>query len=287
MKEIWENYITLNSTVEPNFEVLPPAATHYLSDSRKDRWRNLRFEAALERDTYALPVTKDREGYHGEDHFSYWASGLESAKGLLEASAKYNHNIQSYLDFGCASGRVIRHFGVQHPQIKTYGCDINRLHVEWCNAYLPSECTVFQNHSIPTLPLPDASLDCISAFSVFTHIETMETAWLMELMRLLRPGGLLWITVHTEHTLHDMSEDWPLWKPIMNHPEAAKRLDENRSFSGHRLVFRWRSDSSYSSNVFYKQAYIERVWGRLLNIVEIRRRCPNFQDVILIQKPVA
>ena len=43
-----------------------------------------------------------------------------------------------------------------------------------------SFCAVFQNHSIPTLPLPDASIDLITAFSVFTHMEGMETAWLME-----------------------------------------------------------------------------------------------------------
>jgi hypothetical protein len=50
----------------------------------------------------------------------------------------------------------------------------------------------------------------ISAYSVFTHIEAMETTWLMELRRVLRKGGIAWITVHTEGTLADMTPDWPL-----------------------------------------------------------------------------
>lgn len=286
MQKTWEDFITLHSTVEPSFEVLGSAASHFEADSRKDNWRALDYQEALRRDTHPIPLTKDREGYYGDDHFSFWASGLEDANMLLEAAAAYGQPVRSYLDFGCASGRVIRHFACQHPDIRTYGCDINRLHVEWCNAYLPDNCAVFQNHSIPTLPLPDESLDLISAFSVFTHIEAMETAWLMEIQRLLRPGGVAWLTVHTERTLRDMDENWPLWTPTMSHPDSPSLLDENRSFASNRMVLRWHGDASYSSNVFYKEDYIRRVWGRLLNIVEIRRRCPTFQDVVLVQKPI-
>ncbi len=283
--QIWENYITLNSATEASFEVLAPAADQYENDSRKEIWANLDFRCALAKDKHPLPLIDHREGYYGEDHFSYWASGLRDCGMLLEAAAKYDCPVEGYLDFGCASGRVIRHFAVQHPVISTFGCDINRHHVEWCNTYLPDNCCVFQNHSIPSIPLPDSSLDMVSAFSVFTHIEAMETTWLMELMRVLRPGGLAWITVHTEGTLRDMNENWPLWRPTMEHPDSAQLLDESRNFSGHRMVLRWHGDASYSSNVFYKQDYIERNWGRLINIVEIRRRCPEFQDVVLVQKP--
>lgn len=287
MKVNWEDFITINSGSEPQFETLSPARTHYAADGRKDQWRDLDFQDAAERDTWPLPLPKDREGYYGSDHFSYWASGLQSKSILLAAASKYHRSVERYLDFGCASGRVIRHFAAQHPDIQTFGCDINRFHVEWCNAHLSGNCTVFQNHSIPGVPLPDASLDLISAFSVFTHIEAMETTWLMEFSRLLRPGGLAWITVHTEDTLRDMNEHWPLWKPTMSHPDVKSKLDEDRNFVGNRLVLRWQNEASYSSNVFYKKAYLERTWGRLLNVVEIRRRCPGFQDVVLLQKPAS
>lgn len=281
---IWENFISLNSDVEPKFNVLRPASEYLEVDARRAEWGELNFQEALKNDVYPLPEIKDREGYYGQDHFSYWASGLRDAEMLLEAARTYGVAVRSYLDLGCASGRVIRHFGVQYPHVRTLGCDINRLHVEWCNAFLPSNCMVFQNHSIPSIPLPDESLDLITAFSVFTHIETLETTWLMELMRLLRPGGLAWITVHTEKTLVDMAEGWPLFEATRAHPEGAKVLSEGRSFSGNRLVLRWKADASYSSNVFYKEEYIRSTWGRLVNIVDIRRRCPDFQDVVLIQK---
>jgi hypothetical protein len=103
----------------------------------------------------------------------------------------------------------------------------------------------------------------------------------------LKPGGLAWLTVHTEGTLRDMTESWPLWRPTMDHPNAKNQLDAGRNFKGDRLVLRWHSDRSYSSNVFYKSDYLVSRWSRILDLVELRRRFPNFQDVMLMRKPKA
>ena len=217
--DIWENFICLNSDKEKDFEILQPAAAQLSSDSRISWWSDLDYEAQLARDIYPLPVTEDREGYFGTDHFSYWASGLKDARMLLGTARELGITApRLYLDLGCATGRVTRHTALEMPTMKTMGCDINRLHVEWCNSYLPPQVTTFQNHSVPGLPLEDNSTDIVSAYSVFTHIEALETTWLMELRRILRPGGIAWITLHTDGTLRDMTEDWPLWPPVMKHP---------------------------------------------------------------------
>jgi SAM-dependent methyltransferase len=284
MAEIWESLIALNSDKEPSFEVLGPAKSYYENDERKGEWTALDFAAALEADTAPLPATANREGYYGPHHFSYWASGLEDARNVLDAADKYGVNVKSFFDLGCASGRVIRHIPHIRPGAKAIGCDINRLHVEWCNTYLPETVSVFQNHSIPSLPLETASVDVASAFSVFTHIEAFETTWLMELKRILRPGGIAWITVHTEHTLADMNPNWPLWKPVMNHPSMKGRAEDDRDFPGGRLTVRWNTDRSYSSNVFYKEAYLRSHWSRIFEVLELRRRFPRFQDVLILRK---
>jgi SAM-dependent methyltransferase len=283
--DIWENYICLNSGIDKTFQVLAPAKDQYEADSRKSWWTALDFETAQARDIYPLPETVDREGYYGPDHFSYWASGLTDARMLFDTVRDYGITPRAYLDFGCASGRVTRHTTLEYPGVQTMGCDINRLHVEWCNSYLPQGCLTFQNQSVPSLPLEDNSIDVVSAYSVFTHIEALETAWLMELRRILRPGGIAWVTVHSEGTLQDMTPDWPLWSPVMSHPDAASLIDiEARSFAGDRLVLRWLSGRSYSSNVFYKADYIRRHWGRFFEVAEFRRRHPSFQDVVILRK---
>jgi len=283
---VWEDLITLNSSQDKRFQVLGPAVDYLETDARKDWWKDLDYAESLYNDSWPLPQTDDREGYYGPDHFSYWASGLQDAKMILTTASQLGiQEPRQYLDIGCASGRVTRHTALLMPTMKTLGCDINRWHVEWCNRYLPPSVCTFQNHSVPNLPIESNSVDIVSAFSVFTHIEALETAWLMEVKRILRPGGMAWVTVHTEGTLADMTPEWPLWKPVMEFPDAENLFDkQGQTFSGDRLVLRWLTDRSYSSNIFYKQEYLHQSWSRILPIREIRRRCPSFQDVVLFQK---
>jgi SAM-dependent methyltransferase len=284
--EIWENFISLNNEYEKSFTLVSAAKNHHAASERLSWWADMDYAAALERDTFVLPVAEDREGYYGDDHFSYWASGLKDARLLLETAARLGiPEPKAFLDLGCATGRVTRHTALERPGMRTLGCDINRLHVEWCNAHLPPNVTTFQNTSIPSLPLESNSVDLVTAYSVFTHIEAMETSWLMELRRILRPGGIAWITLHTEGTLRDLEPDWPLWAPVMQHPEADRRFDATgRTFAGDRLVLRWLSGRSYSSNVFYKEAHVRSHWARIMELAEFHRRHPLFQDVVILRK---
>lgn len=285
MEAIWEDQISLNSRGEVAFTPLGPASSYRAEDAHPTNWEAEieGLDAALARDHSALPETTDREGYYGPHHYSYWASGLRDMNNLLEAAERVGTPVNDYLDFGCASGRVLRHFAAQKPEIQTYGCDINRSHIEWVTRYLPPEILTFQNTSIPNLPLADNSIDLMSAFSVFTHIEALDTTWLMELNRILRPGGLLWATVHSEQTWLEMDNGWPLYNAIRNHPEFDAEA-ERQPMAADRVVLRWKQDRSYSSNVFYTWNYIDRVWGRIFDVVETHRRLPGFQDVVVLRK---
>ena len=149
--------------------------------------------------------------------------------------------------------------------------------------YLSPTIVAYQNHSIPSLPMPDNSLDLVSAFSVFTHIKAFETAWLMELRRVLRPGGIAWVTIHSEKTWEEMDKGWPLQKALENHKDF-QAIASKTKMPGDRLVFRWHNDRSYSSNVFYSFDYIKSAWGRIFEIAEIHRRLPAFQDVVVLRK---
>lgn len=236
------------------------------------------------RDTSPLPSTEDREGYYGPNHFNYWGSGLHDFQIIDDWFRTNGLKLKNYLDFGCATGRVIRHFAAQKPDMAVYGCDINRAHVDWCNTYLPDSVTVFQNTSIPTLPLATSSLDLVTAFSVFTHIEAFETSWLMELQRILKPGGIAWITIHGDRVWSDITHEWPLYTPLTSHPDYAQYADE-KTLPEDRLVFRWHSDKSYSANVFYRYEYIRKHWGRFFTVKDIIPADPLYQDVVILQKP--
>lgn len=95
------------------------------------------------------------------------------------------------LDFGCGTGRVLRHFLAEAEEGEMWGCDINEDAIRWLERELSPPLRVFANRESPPLPLGSGDFDLIWAFSVFTHITDEWSAWLLELHRLLADGGLL------------------------------------------------------------------------------------------------
>ena len=283
----WEDMISLNSHTEMMDEVLGPPRDYLGQDTGEVTWDRERIsvDQALANDTAPLPTTEQREGYYGPNHFNYWASGLRDYCQLLEWLEPNNVARGKLLDIGCATGRLIRHVHA-HTRAgfgEVIGCDINRAHVDWIGRYLPLGIKVFQNTSIPALPLPDASVDVVTAFSVFTHIECFDTTWLMELQRILRPGGIAWLTIHGERIWRDIGPTWPLYASLTAHPEYCRHRSSTR-LPQERLVFRWYAERSYSAQVFYTETYIRRIWGRILAVRDVLPALPFFQDVVVLQK---
>jgi SAM-dependent methyltransferase len=101
------------------------------------------------------------------------------------------------LDFGVGCGRVARWWAdVRGPAI--YGCDPNPELAHWTRAHLP-----FVNAAVseadPPLPYADDSFDFVYALSIFTHLgERHSLPWMAELRRIIKPGGLLLLTVAGE-----------------------------------------------------------------------------------------
>jgi len=247
---------------------------------------------AVARDPYPLPSALDREGYHGERHFEHWQSGLRDHALLLKRLASCDVPLSrgdSILDFGCASGRVLRHFLCQTPGFDLWGADINQRNVEWVRRFLDPSIKVFQSSALPHLPLEDRSFALAYAFSVFTHIDEFEIAWLLELRRILRPGGVAYLTVHTEHTWAMLAPNIPLYHAILKlAPDYPERHITPESFrrppEGDRVVFAAKTGKAYNVNIFQSTEYLRTTWGRYFEILGFHRAGANYQDVIILRK---
>jgi SAM-dependent methyltransferase len=139
----------------------------------------------------------------------FLAGGARAAadiRGIVERNGFAMGELGAILDFGCGCGRVLRQWAsLEGPEL--HGTDYNHVLVEWCAANLPfAELSV--NRLEPPLPYPDERFDLIYAMSVFTHLtEAQHHAWMAELRRVLRPGGLLVFTTHGDAHLGFCTEE--------------------------------------------------------------------------------
>ena len=241
------------------------------------------------KDSAPIPALKDREYYHDDFHADYWLSGLSDALKILRTADCLGIDGENgrYFELGCASARVLRHMHTM-SDMECFGCDLNLRHVEWMRMFLDPSITCFQNTALPSLPIQDCYFDVVSAFSVFTHIDDLETAWLMELKRILKPGGLAYLTVATDHTWDGFKQDWikTTFMPMRDQITEFEIGDE--LFSGdlprERTVFWWTAQKVYSCLVFHSEAYLRREWSRHFELVDIVREGHTFQDVVVLRK---
>jgi len=132
------------------------------------------------------------------DYQQYYFASKEAARYWVDLFEQYKDlNDTHILDWGCGPGRIIRHLPLLAPQsAKFYGCDYNPKYIDWCSNNLLD--IQFDSHQVsPPLPYADASMDLIYGISIFTHLsEKGHEMWLEELYRILKPNGLLCITLH-------------------------------------------------------------------------------------------
>jgi SAM-dependent methyltransferase len=152
---------------------------------------------------------------------------------------------------------------------------------------MPQSIKPIFNNCIPTLPMRDNSVDIISAFSVFTHIDTFETSWLAELRRVLSDDGIAYITVHNEDT----------WEAIRESiDDKANRLVQSiikidPSFRQTLLgdmpdtksVYRFSQSGPYRAQVFHSNNFLRKVWGRFFTIEEILPLHHARQTVLILR----
>lgn len=189
---------------------------------------------------------------------------------------------QRVLDFGCGSGRMIRHFKREAETSRFFGVDIRSEHIMWCRHHLSPPFTFATTTVVPHLPFEDSSFDLVYSGSVFTHIDDLADAWFLELQRVLRPGGLLYFTVHDAHSAEltkTTLRDHFVGKILFSHKDYERYV--NSDFA---MFTVWRSAES---QVFYDLGYLRARLRGLWNEVAVHQEAYGFQTAVLVEKPDA
>jgi SAM-dependent methyltransferase len=229
-----------------------------------------------------LPPVSERMGYSA-DNEEYLSWGRYD-KELVEAQLRKHHSKGediSILDFGCSSGRVLRHFyeNARRKRWKLHGVDIQARPIQWMRENFTNDFCVSTGTVQPHLHFADNHFDVVYGVSVFTHIKFLWDAWLLELRRVLKPGGLLIQTFHSEHAWNyyyqNRDQDW-----VRNNHSPSMLLHEQMPHD-----YFYYGDISMSQ-VFWKREVARKFWSRYLEVIEILPPPPkwSFQDWIICRK---
>ncbi len=252
--------------------------------------------AGMRADAVGIPAPEDREYYWWGSDLGYWAYGLGDCLFVEHVAARAGVPIAdgtTVLDFGCSSGRVLRHLITRHPGASVLGADIATHAIDWLRMNLPSArahlCAV-----LPPLPYRDASVDVVHAGSVFTHIGDLEEAWLEELARIIRPGGVLVATIHSDRTweaLRDGRAD-QLMATITNVPRRAEPIGVepveeaffDQPMPTPRLVLRQLGYPVYNLLTFHSLDYVRGHWAPWFSLTDVVEGGHGpFQDALVLR----
>lgn len=207
------------------------------------------------------------------DYDEYYSKSQKTAEWLLTYFKKYV-SIEGIriLDWGCGPGRVIRHMpALLDKESKVFGTDYNTISIEWCKQNISG--IDFRTNTLEArLTFDDNYFDVIFGISIFTHLsEKMHYEWIKELTRILKPGGILFLTTHGSAFIEKLTETE---KGLFLKGELVER---GRTIEGHRTF------SAYHPDLFMKKLFQQM---KVLDfIVTPTNGGKPQQDIWIVQKP--
>jgi ubiquinone/menaquinone biosynthesis C-methylase UbiE len=138
------------------------------------------------------------------DHKRYYEDGLLAAQEMIDWGGIKNIQQPVVLDWGCGTGRVIRHIPHLKKEAICYGADIDCTTIQWCRQSI--ESVYFDCIEQSTLPYPSNYFHLVYGISVLTHIpHTATHYWLNELNRVLLPNGIAILSTHGTQYFQQLS----------------------------------------------------------------------------------
>lgn len=208
--------------------------------------------------------------------FNFAMGGYTAYRRLEEAIRSAGEDPASFqrvLDWGCGCARVSRYF----PPTQVTGVDVDAGNVGWCRANLPGGSWRVVPLRPPT-ELPDAGFDLAFGVSVFTHLrEAEQFAWLAELRRVVRPGGLALMTFHGNASI--------VWARLSAERYTTLRRD-GICDQANPLYDADLAEADYYRDTFHTADYVRREWGRFFEVLDVRPSFISHQDLVVLRRPV-
>jgi SAM-dependent methyltransferase len=154
------------------------------------------------------------------------------------------------LEFASGAGRVLRHLLADHPEADWWCCDVHQPSIDWLQHAGGLELHAVQCQPRPPLPFDDNQFDLVYGISAFTHIGWDWAEWIAEMQRIIRPGGLLVVSLLGEEV----------------HRFAIKREPPPDDAYGLLVYLHGNPPENNGPVVFQSDWWLRAHWGRAFEI---------------------
>jgi len=175
---------------------------------------------------------------------------------------------KTVLDFGCGTGRTLAAFAEKTGETEFWGCDIHEPSIEWAQQHLSPPFRFFACNETPPLDQPGVRFDLVYGMSVFTHITSQWSAWLVELHRVMRPGGVAIVSV---------------LGPAMAPEIIGRDWDERIGMAVVDLHKHWQVGGP---DVLLSEWWVREHWGRAFDIVRFTAAQAGHDYVVMRRREV-
>jgi ubiquinone/menaquinone biosynthesis C-methylase UbiE len=131
--------------------------------------------------------------------------------------------------------------------------------------------------TIPHLPFEDNAFDLVYTGSAITHIDDLADAWLLEISRVLAPGGMPYLTIHDEHTMAlldtEYEDSW--FNSFLNGFEFYRNA---------KLWACWSLGETPIRRYFYDREYFLKYVSRIYSVVSVNESAYGYQTAVLAKK---
>lgn len=179
-------------------------------------------------------------------------------------------------EWGCASGRVMRHFEQEAHECAFWGLDQDGPHLSWAKENMAPPFRFVTCTAYPHLPFEDNHLDFAYGISVFTHLTHLIDMWLMEFRRILKPNGLAIFTIHDENSIqwfHEHPDDVPDW---LEGEDLSKGLSDDATVFGGR-------DWGHTFTCF-RSDWVRQEWSQYFDVVSLEPRAEMYHTAVVLRK---
>ena len=226
----------------------------------------------------ALPIPP-KALWLGYDYPKHGRQHVETMMRAVEDTGLTFQPGDRILDLGCGAGRMIRHLEPLAGTCEIWGTDISAEHIFWCKRNLSPPFNFATTTKVPALPFEDRSFKLIYCGSLFTHIDDLADAWLLELHRILAPEGRLYVTIHDQHTMRLLDEPEYSWSWLAREFKAHPIFAEAQSGFGMFALGR-----GHESQIFYERSFFAAMTDRMFETVATHEEAYFHQTAIVLKR---